>query len=149
MVFVKRDCPTCIVVEPVLADIAARAGLTVVTQDDPGFPDTVEARLDDTNLHVSYTHDIETVPTLVRVADGKEVARTVGWSRPDWQDLADLDGLGGDLPDFRPGCGSLSVDPAHVDRLRVDHEGDRLSARSLHVVGDGGRGRGHVRPRLE
>ena len=39
--FVKRDCPTCVVVAPVLAQISAAPGvaLTVFTQDDPEFPE--------------------------------------------------------------------------------------------------------------
>ena len=35
---VKRDCPTCVMTAPVLGELARRAGLTVYTQDDPGFP---------------------------------------------------------------------------------------------------------------
>ena len=35
---VKRDCPTCVLVAPVLADLAARTDLVVLTQDDPTFP---------------------------------------------------------------------------------------------------------------
>jgi hypothetical protein len=41
---VKRDCPTCQLVAPVLGEIAARGGpLTVYSQDDPGFPPSVPA----------------------------------------------------------------------------------------------------------
>ena len=35
--FVKRDCPTCELVEPVLAEIGERAGLIVYSQDDPPY----------------------------------------------------------------------------------------------------------------
>jgi hypothetical protein len=38
-------------------------------------------RADDTDLAVSWHHDIETVPTLLRISDGEERDRTVGWSR--------------------------------------------------------------------
>ena len=49
--FVKRACPTCEVVAPVLAQLAREASLplTVYTQDDPAFPAEVPhaARVDD------------------------------------------------------------------------------------------------------
>ena len=41
---VKRDCPTCVMTAPVLGELARRAGITVYSQDDPGFPDTVPLR---------------------------------------------------------------------------------------------------------
>ena len=50
------------------------------TQDDPAFPAGVDA-IHDADLAVSWHHDIETVPTLIRVVDGVEVERTVGWLR--------------------------------------------------------------------
>ena len=51
---VKRDCPTCVLAAPVLGDLARAAGLTVYTQDDPSFPETVPGRIDDTSLDVSH-----------------------------------------------------------------------------------------------
>ena len=36
--FVKRECPTCQLVAPVLARLAGETDLTVFTQDDPTFP---------------------------------------------------------------------------------------------------------------
>ena len=131
---VKRDCPTCGLVVPVLGEIAARGRtLTVYTQDDPSFPATVAPRVDDRELVVSWHHHIETVPTLLRVENGAEVARTEGWSRADWEQLAGVSPLGADLPAHRPGCGSRSVDPAVADALRVRFEGDRLQARRIEL----------------
>ena len=109
--FVKRDCPTCELVEPVLAQLDSHAKVTVYTQDDPDFPESVAHRSDDTSLTVSWHHDIETVPTLIKVEMGVEVERIVGWSRDQWQNLSGAVGLGPDLPEQRPGCGSKSVDP--------------------------------------
>ncbi|MCC6434148.1 MAG: hypothetical protein IT196_03885, partial [Acidimicrobiales bacterium] len=44
---VKRDCPTCVLVAPVLAELErAGAALTVYTQDDPDFPAEVTVRRD-------------------------------------------------------------------------------------------------------
>ena len=51
--FVKRDCPTCELVVPILQAIAKKVPLTVYTQDDPEFPSGVEA-IDDTDLTVSW-----------------------------------------------------------------------------------------------
>src|ERR1044071_7671545 len=131
---VKRDCPTCGLVAPVLGELAARgrAG-TVYSQDDPGFPPAVAPRVDDRELTVSWHHRIETVPTLLRIENGVEVARTEGWARSEWEALVGVGPLGADLPAQGPGCGSLSVDPSYADGLRVRFEGDRLAARRLQL----------------
>jgi hypothetical protein len=132
---VKRDCPTCELVAPVLAALHGRGEtLTVYTQDDPAFPDGVGGPVHDGDLAVSYHHGIETVPTLLRVEDGRETARTEGWSRPAWEALTGLDGLGDGLPEHRPGCGSLSVDPTVADQLRVRFEGGLLRSRRLELA---------------
>ena len=55
--FVKRDCPTCTLVAPVLGDLARRAKLTVFSQDDPSFPPGVTV-VDDTSLETSWRHEI-------------------------------------------------------------------------------------------
>ena len=73
---VKRDCPTCRLVAPVLVDLAEGAlPLTVYSQDDPTFPDDAKV-VDDTELEVSVALELETVPTLLLVAGGEVVART-------------------------------------------------------------------------
>ncbi|HEY0476022.1 MAG TPA: hypothetical protein VGD37_00775 [Kofleriaceae bacterium] len=131
---VKRDCPTCVLVAPVLGQIAAGGrALTVYTQDDPEFPAEVAPRVDDHELVMSWHHHIQTVPTLLRVENGAEVARTEGWSRTDWEQLAGVHPLGAGLPPHRPGCGSRSVDPALADALRARFEGDRLHARRIEL----------------
>jgi hypothetical protein len=108
---VKRDCPTCRLVAPVLAVLAdADLPLTVYSQDDPTFPDAVKV-VDDTELSVSFALDIETVPTLLRVVDGEVVAGTEGWLRPEWEALTGRAPLGRGLPEYRPGCGSRTLDP--------------------------------------
>jgi hypothetical protein len=108
---VKRDCPTCRLVAPVLAELAnGPLPLTVYSQDDPTFPDAVKV-VDDTHLEVSFALGLETVPTLLHVADGQIVDRTEGWLRPEWEALTGRAPLGPDLPEYRPGCGSRTVDP--------------------------------------
>ena len=118
VVVVKRDCPTCELVAPVLADLASRGALSIYSQDDPDFPEGLAVR-DDRELELSYHHDIEAVPTLLRVEEGREVERTEGWHRGDWEKLTGLSGLGRDLPDWRPGCGSLSQLPEQRAALRA------------------------------
>jgi hypothetical protein len=116
---VKRDCPTCVLVEPVLRAIEdAGHPLTVYTQDDAAFP-AVRRRIDDTELEYSFHLEIETVPTLIRVTDGREQARIVGWERGEWRQLTGIDDLGDDLPPYRPGCGSKSVEPGIAERLAI------------------------------
>jgi hypothetical protein len=122
---VKRDCPTCTLVAPVLAELAASGEpLTVYCQDDPSFPPGVTV-VDDTDLDVSLALDLDTVPTLLRVEGGAEVDRTVGWSRPAWEKLTGRSPLGEGLPEHRPGCGSLTVDPLVAERLAARATGLR------------------------
>lgn len=128
---VKRDCPTCELVEPVLADIEARGSLVVFTQDDPAFPEAVSHKVHDADLGFSWHHGIETVPTLMRFVDGDEAGRIVGWMRSEWESFTGLDALGSGLPEFHPGCGSLSVDPAHADALEARFGSSGLSARRV------------------
>jgi hypothetical protein len=109
-VIVKRDCATCVMVTPVLAELVRGGDTVVFTQDDPTFPDGVPST-HDADLAVSWHHEIETVPTVIRVVNGRETARTVGWNRAEWRALTDISDLGEALPAFRPGCGSMSVDP--------------------------------------
>ena len=133
VVIVKRDCPTCALVAPVLAELrAAYPGtVTVYSQDDPSFPESIGGAIDDRDLDVSFALDLDTVPTLLRVDAGHEVARTVGWSREHWSELTGIDQLGLDLPPHRPGCGSRTQDPA-IAAARATQEGERhLRARRL------------------
>ncbi len=130
---VKRDCETCRMVVPVLQQLASERSLTVFTQDDPEFPGDPAATFDE-DLAISWHHEIETVPTLLLVVDGVEVDRTVGWLRPDWEQLTGVAALGEGLPEFRPGCGSKSVDPDLVDSLRVLHGGGVLRSRRIEIA---------------
>lgn len=134
VVVVKRECETCRMVIPVLSQLRdAGASLTVYTQDDPTFPEGIDA-VHDADLAVSWHHDIETVPTVIRVDAGAETARTVGWSRTEWESVTGVTGLGPDLPAMRPGCGSMSVDPDLVDSLRVRFGASTLLARRVDVA---------------
>ncbi len=127
---VKRDCPTCQLVEPVLGEIVRRGrALVVVSQDDPSFP-AAPAPIADRGYAWSIALSIEAVPTLLRLERGAEVGRVAGWHRERWQQLAQLPELGADLPAARPGCGSAHLDPAHAEQLDAARAGG-LRARPI------------------
>jgi hypothetical protein len=132
IVVVKRDCPTCEMLDSVYSTLAG-AGARVYSQDDPDFPEVIGGGDDDRSLECSYHLDIETVPTLLRYVDGVETARAEGWVRAEWEQLAGLGDLGAALPEFRPGCGSLSVQPGMPETLAVRFGGVNLSARQIRV----------------
>jgi hypothetical protein len=129
---VKRDCPTCTLVAPVLRELAeSGVALTVYSQDDPSFPPGVTV-VDDTSLEVSDALDLTTVPTLIRVEDGAETARTEGWLRSAWEEFTGVAPLGEGLPEFRPGCGSLTADPEVAERLAARRSG--LASRRVELA---------------
>ena len=131
---VKRDCPTCTLVEPVLQRLATGATpFTVYSQDDPGFPAGAGKVIDDTGLENSYHLGIDIVPTLVRIRDRREVARTLGWHRGEWETVSGLRGLGAGLPETRPGCGSKTQDPGMPSQLAVRHGGVKFQARGIAI----------------
>lgn len=131
---VKRECPTCALVAPVLQQLrGAGRKLTVYVQDDVSFPEGLDP-VDDTALELSWHYSIETVPTLMMVEGGAEKRRTVGWSRAGWEELSGVRGLGPELPPHRPGCGSLSVDPSRTDALAVRFATGRLRSRRVELA---------------
>jgi len=131
VIIVKRECATCQMVEPLLETIACDAGpLTVYTQDDPSFGASVGA-VHDSDLAVSWHYDIETVPTVLVIRNGRETDRTFGWSRDEWRRITGIAGLGEELPAMRPGCGSMSVDPDLVDSLRARFTNDTIVSRHV------------------
>lgn len=131
--FVKRDCPTCELIAPVLAQLAGADGVTVFSQDDPNFPGDPPP-IDDRDLSASWHADIEAVPTLIRIENGVEKERVLGWHRGEWEALSGVTGLGPSLPDQRAGCGSLSVDPDRIDALRARFGAGRLQARRIELA---------------
>jgi hypothetical protein len=130
VVFVKLDCATCRMIAPVLVALDGAVHITVFSQDDPSFPPGLVA-VDDTQLEASYRHGIETVPTLMRVEGGRVVDRLEGWMRNRWEELTGIGPLGVDLPEYRPGCGSASVEPGMPERLAARYSGDRLTSRRI------------------
>jgi len=147
VVFLKEDCPTCKQALPVI-NAAAATGCAVVGigQTSDGNASMVESGLvtfpllDDSALGVSFEQDIETVPTLLVIAaDGNVRSRLEGFVRAEWQALLgevineplQLDWS--TLPEWLPGCGSLSVDPVNHARLQAEASGSPLRARKVEV----------------
>ena len=133
---VKRDCPTCVMAAPVLGEFARVGGLTVVTQDDPSFPEGVPQRIDDTALDISHRLGIEIVPTLIRFAAGHEIGRTYGWNRAEWERLSGIAGLGSHLPQARPGCGAKNLEPGIIERLKIRFNETGLKSRRIEIGKD-------------
>ena len=115
---VKADCPTCAMVAPVLDELVARGVVSAVHHED-----------DDDGLEASWHLGVETVPTLVRGED-----RIVGWSRAQWETFTGVVGLGPDLPEHRPGCGSRTLDPDVAEELSVRLTRSRLRARRVELA---------------
>jgi thiol-disulfide isomerase/thioredoxin len=132
---VKRECPTCVLVEPVLSELASalKDRLTVYSQDDPFFPREIPGVVDDRSLEVSWHLDLTTVPTLVKVEDGKETDRVVGWDRQRWEKFTGVAGLGPGLPEYRPGCGSRHLEPEIARSLAVRFRGGTLRSRRVRL----------------
>lgn len=134
IVFVKRECETCTMIRPVLRQMAERgAPLTVYSQDAPDFlPEGVHG-VDDTALEQSWRFDVEAVPTLIRMAEGREVDRVSGWDRNRWQTLTGLADLGADLPAQRPGCGAKNAGPGMAEALALRFGEIALASRRIEI----------------
>jgi len=135
---VKRECETCVMAMPVLRQVeqqAERLGgkLEIHVQDDPGFAAGFSDARDDSELATSYRYNIDTVPTLIRLVDGREDKRVVGWRREEWQAITGMASLGEGLPAFRPGCGSITMDPGMPARLKVKYGNTGLASRRIEV----------------
>lgn len=130
VVVVKADCPTCVMATPAIEALAA-AGARVLSQDDPGFPAGVPDVVDDTELSWSVDWNIEVVPTLLRVRDHTEVTRVEGWDRARWAEVSAVESLGEGLPERRPGCGSLTLDPLRAEQLLVRAKAGSLASRRV------------------
>ncbi|MDD9895498.1 MAG: thioredoxin family protein [Gammaproteobacteria bacterium] len=135
-VVIKKDCPTCALIEPVLAELVDEFEnrIAIYVQDDPAFPQSIRVKLDDTSLEFSYANKIEIVPTLICSNDEEELGRTVGWDKSEWRQLTGLTNLGNELVDFKPGCGSKTQDPGMEEILAAQFEKDLLQARKVELA---------------
>lgn len=130
---VKRDCETCQMVAPLLSQLSRTHDLSLYSQDDPAFPEGVDRIVDDRELQTSFALDIDTVPTLIRIDNDTEAERTVGWVREDWARITGESHLGDDLVAFKPGCGSMSVEPGMPERLALKYGALKLVSRPVEV----------------
>lgn len=134
---VKKDCPTCTLIEPVIRQLAQQldAKLAVYVQDDTSFPASIAERIDDTSLEYSYKQNIEVVPTLMRMKnESEEESRIYGWDKQQWQDFTGIGDLGAALIDFKPGCGSKTQDPGMDEVLALRFGGQQLTARKVELA---------------
>lgn len=149
--FVKEDCPTCNLAMPVIDALFKAHGsgidFFVAGQTVDGNAKLIESHrlavpiLDDSALKVSFEYDIDTVPSLFWAeSDGTMIREVIGFVREEWQTLdADLSDASADvdwdaLPEWRPGCGSLSVDPTIAARLQAEASNSPLRARSIDIA---------------
>lgn len=131
---VKRECRTCMMIQPILTILdTARMPLTVFTQDDASFPTGISNVVDDTELAYSYHLNIEVVPTLIKVEGGREIDRIIGWDRLQWQQFSGIADLGQDLPEQRPGCGALNAMPEIAEELAVRYRGADIRSRRIEL----------------
>jgi hypothetical protein len=114
---VKQDCPTCRLVEPLLQELLAKGVVETIVRED-----------DADGLDASYQLGIETVPTLI-----KDDERIVGWERGEWEAFTGVSGLAPDLPAYRPGCGSKTLDPGVAEELAVRFRGGTLRSRRVEL----------------
>jgi len=132
-VFVKKECPTCRLIQPVIRDLAKRTNSIIVfAQDDVSAVEGL-AVIDDTSLEQSFRQDIEAVPTIIRFANGREVDRTFGWNRDEWQRVTGLADLGRGLPHMQPGCGSKSREPGVFEHLVALYGDPGLASRKIEI----------------
>lgn len=123
-IFVSRDCETCREVEPAFRQLVdGGIAVTFVSQDDPGFPAEVTGVVDDRELALSWRLDVEATPTAVRIKDGEPGDRVVGWRRSEWEEFFGFDNLAPELPEYRPGCGSLTLLPGVPETLAAKYGG--------------------------
>ncbi len=120
---VKKDCPTCALIAPLIPLLGRRleGGLSVYVQDDPAFPGNFAA-IDDRDLEFSWRNEIEIVPTLLRGdGAGGDGGRVVGWDRGEWREFTGIADLGEELAPHRPGCGSRTLEPGVAEKLAARH----------------------------
>ena len=131
---VKRDCPTCSMVVPVLRDLVNRqVSLVTYTQDDPTFPADLPRVIDDTALERSFHWQIETVPTIMKIKNGRETGRIVGWHRQEWETFFDQRDLGQELIPMKPGCGAKNVEPGIAEELAILYGETGMTARHVRL----------------
>lgn len=129
LIIVSRECETCRELVPVFRELAG-SGLDVMfaSQDDASFPDGVSGVVDDRELELSWRLGVEVTPTAIRIERGEPGRRIVGWRKTEWAEFFGIPVLAPDLPDHRPGCGSLTLLPGVPERLMARYGGGPVLA---------------------
>jgi hypothetical protein len=136
IVVAKADCPTCRLVEPLLQQLAQTGPLTVYVQDSADYAAALPGTVYDQTLEHSWRLHTEFVPTLIRVENAQEVARTHGWHKTDWRAITGLGKeLGEELPELRPGCASKTLEPGISETLELAFGDLRLQSRQIDISG--------------
>ncbi len=153
--FLKEDCHTCNLAAPILEAFhqtwGEAADVWVLGQSADGNAILRDRHgltlpfLDDSACKTAFAWDFEIVPALFRTdALGRMLARTEGFVRQEWEDLArdfaaDL-GAGAApvdwpaLPPWQPGCGSKHLDPDINDRLQAEAQDSPIRARRIEIA---------------
>ena len=133
---VKKDCPTCSLIESVIRQLVENfaGSLNIYVQDDPQFPESIQSKIDDSSLEFSYHNQIEIVPTLIRFTNGTEDSRIHGWDKSQWQEFTGIEYLGAELVEFKPGCGSRTLDPGMEEVLTLRFDSAGLHARKIELA---------------
>lgn len=122
-------------IQPVITMLAGYQNpFTVFSQDDPDFPAGVANVIDDTELAYSYQLNIEIVPTLMRIENGREINRIIGWDRKEWRQFTGIADLGQGLPEQRPGCGARNMAPEIAEELALRYPTTELNARRIELA---------------
>jgi len=153
--FVKEDCPTCNEAVPVLEALHLAhqdtVDILVPGQTTDGNALLVQRHkltlplLDDSELAVSFDCQLEIVPTVFLVnGEGETIFQLEGFVREEWRILAaEVAKLAGQdaapidwptLPEWRPGCGSLSVDPVYAEKLQAAASNNPMRARRIEIA---------------
>ena len=94
----KRDCPTCSMIEPAVRTLAADEhigrSIKFFVQDDPDYLNDLNQIQVDNQLKWSFLLGIETVPTLIIYQGRQEAGRSVAWGRKEWRKLTGISSLG-------------------------------------------------------
>ena len=117
LLFVKRECETCALVTPLIPSLPIAA---LYVQDDPQAFAAFRP-IDDISLEQAFHFNIETVPTLLRIEGGREVARAEGWVREEWRSMTGFATLGDGLPARQPGWRAGSPLPSVAMPVMLRH----------------------------
>lgn len=145
--FVKEDCPTCNLVLPLIERVHTEGSCKVLipgqTQDGNRLlidrHSLTTPVLDDSILKVSFAYELDVVPhCFIADTNGAKVTELIGFQRDEWKatfatHFPDVAIDWEELPEWRPGCGSLTQDPLISERLRAESENSPLRARRLEV----------------